>query len=118
MLFGLSLVKLGHPSAAFDAKNHGRKERLFTTIVDPLASTEELIDLANNESLEISDRTRAVEVLSERKDPRVLGTLIKLLLGHYDLLTHAVIVALGELEDPRALPALRGVLEKARKEQM
>jgi HEAT repeat protein len=66
--------------------------RLLNVATDPLRSSK--------------DRVAAVDALGERREAGAVPRLLRLLPGTGDLLTHRVIIALGQIGDRRALPTL------------
>ncbi|MGH7173414.1 MAG: HEAT repeat domain-containing protein [Gemmataceae bacterium] len=70
-------------------------------------STERLLRIAENSSLDLNERGDAVRKLGDRKEKAAITRLIRLLEEHdCDVLGDNIIVALGEIGDPDALPAL------------
>ncbi|HTU22359.1 MAG TPA: HEAT repeat domain-containing protein [Gemmataceae bacterium] len=76
---------------------------------------ERLLRIAENSSLEQIERGYAVEKLGARKEKAAVPRLIRLLEEHdSDALGADVIIALGDIGDPDALPALLHVRDKDR----
>ena len=74
------------------------------TTLSPEASR--LLAVAEDDGKHYEDRIEAVFELWKRKEAAAADRLIKLLPGDYDAFTSELVNALGELRNPKALPAL------------
>jgi HEAT repeat protein len=63
--------------------------------------------IAEDKGQNIHERIKAVERLQALKEEATAGPLIQLLPGDYDALTFEIVIALGDIKSPRALPALK-----------
>ena len=72
----------------------------------PSRAASKWLAIAEDETKDIQDRIRAVYELKRLKEPATAERLIKLLPGDYGAFTHQIVGALGEIKEPRALPAL------------
>jgi hypothetical protein len=83
--------------------------RLDTRIVwvGPTAESERLLRIAEDKGRSSKERTRAIDQLGRRREAAVVPRLLRFLPGEGDVITFRVVIALGQIGDRRALPALR-----------
>ena len=81
----------------------------------PTASVERIVPspealkwlaIAEDETKDIQDRIKAVEHLERLKEEATADRLVKLLPGNYGAFAFRIVVTLGAIKSPRALPAL------------
>jgi hypothetical protein len=82
---------------------------------EPSPEAAMLLRVVEDRSLPLKQRGDAACRLGEQKEPAVIPRLSRLLPGDYTVLGRDIIVALGEIGDPRALPALENYTATAEK---
>jgi HEAT repeat protein len=81
-------------------------------------AVEALFKVAEDPRLDYQTRAEAVRQIGLQWNREAVPRLIRLLPSPYDVVTREVILALGEIGDPRALPALRQVVADAEKNKI
>jgi hypothetical protein len=74
---------------------------------------EHLLGIVETPKGDYQERRTAARDLGKLKDKAAVGRLLKLLPGDFDALSGDVILALGDIGDPRALPKLDEIYAKA-----
>ena len=92
----LALCLLAPPGGSFDPRQTG-----------PTPEAERLLRLVEDADQPYAVRVAAVDALRQRREPATVPRLTRLLPGNADVVTLRVVIALGEIGDRRALPALR-----------
>jgi hypothetical protein len=77
-----------------------------------------LFAIAEDTSLNFQSRSNAVDEIGKLKERTSVPRLLRLLPGHYDALTFRCLVALEEIGDPRAIPALERMQKEAQEKQI
>jgi HEAT repeat protein len=73
----------------------------------PTPEAERLLRIAEDPRQPSKARVEAVDALGRRREDATVPRLVELLPGSGDVVTFRVVIALGQIGDPRALPALR-----------
>jgi hypothetical protein len=77
--------------------------------MNPSQEAEDLTRVIEDKNLDVETRCQAARKLGKLNARAMVPRLLKLLPGEGDALTRAIIVALGEIGDSRALPILEKI---------
>src|SRR5262245_34915793 len=69
-------------------------------------TADHLLEIVKDDRIRLRDRAEAAYLLGKRRSNTVMETFIAMLPGEDNALTLEIIVALGRIGDPRALPVL------------
>ena len=72
----------------------------------PTPEAERLLRVVEDEGQSSKERTKAIDQLGKRREAAVVPRLQRLLPGEGDVITYKVVIAMGQIGDRRALPAL------------
>jgi HEAT repeat protein len=75
--------------------------------VGPTAEAERLLRIAEDKGRSSAKRVRAIDQVGRRREAAVVPRLLRFLPGEGDVITYRVVIALGQIGDRSALPALR-----------
>lgn len=72
-----------------------------------------LFAIAEDATLALKTRADAVDEIGKLRERAAVPRLLRLLPGHYDVLTLRCLLALEEIQDPRAIPVLEQMQKEA-----
>jgi len=75
----------------------------------PTPEAEWLLRIAEDKGRPYKDRVKAVEQLGQRREKATVPRLLRMVPGDYDVVTLRAVIALRQIGDRRALPALQKV---------